>query len=1077
MICQVRTVVVALVAACLVAVSPVRAHAEESTAERAAGITDSSGIDRGVCVVVGGSPELAIELARQTKLLVHVLTEGPESAAKLAAEKAGFGIDRLVVERMAGTTLPHGDNVIDLVVLAESGAEVSEAEVLRALRPLGVAIGLPDRSNVIRKPEPKGLDDWSLWEHGPDNNPVSTDRMIRAPYMTQFMAEPYYIAMPSITTAAGGRTFLATGHIAHHRREWETINRLIARNGYNGTVLWERQLPDGFLSHRSAFVATDETFYLLDGDGCLALDAGTGEEKTRITIPDVDGQWKWMVLRDNVLYMLAGPKGGDAKVIKGDRVFGGWSWADLSQGYYGRPRVPWGFGNLLAAYDLEKEEVLWKHEEESLVDSRAMAMRDNRMFLYCPDKHVRCLSAESGEVLWTNPDKEVLGLIDEPGKGLVSTPGFRSACIAVAGPDTLIIQGQTRMNVVALSAADGYKLWSKKKFTNNPNVIFLDGKAVLGVGERGAHVAVDPVSGQVVEELKFHKAACTRLTASTDSLFVRGEGTLRYDLASKSFKIDGSVRPACNDGALPANGLLYLGPWACDCNLSLIGAVARCSAGAFDLNQEVSDATHLQVGDGSLDDVAELKVTDEDWPTYRGDNQRSGSTSKRTASPNQAEDAAPVPAWAYSPPRSMVPTPPIAVGRFVFTAGSDGYVRGLDAATGQVVWEYATSAPIKASPTVWQGRLYVGSGDGCVYALEAATGRLLWRFQAAPAERRIMVYGHLCSTWPVNTGVLVEDDTCYFAAGIIDLDGTYVYCLDAKTGKIKWQNTTCARLSPDLGKGVSAQGNMTILGDRLLMAGGNQVCPAEFDLATGECLNRPPTQGRPVANHGKFAGVFRDHALMGGRILYASPRNVANKDSFVVVKNGRPLTLNLGGIPPAWNDELLALIDSRSGRLACYGADDVAAQIEKGFPKTGNPAARRWQGLWSEIDAGAGARWKSDLNNPNKFEVLSLAMTPDRVVAVVQFQDWTRAHPQWQLAAFGKDDGTPIWFWRRDLPLEPLPGGLAIGRQGQVIVAALDGTVASFAPLKPGPPAGRGAVTDAAPKRPQPRSGRGAAKD
>ena len=38
---------------------------------------------------------------------------------------------------------------------------------------------------------------------------------------------------------------------------------------------------------------------------------------------------------------------------------------------------------------------------------------------------------------------------------------------------------------------------------------------------------------------------------------------------------------ACNDGALPANGLLYLGPWQCDCNLSLIGNVARCSAGDF----------------------------------------------------------------------------------------------------------------------------------------------------------------------------------------------------------------------------------------------------------------------------------------------------------------------------------------------------------------------------------------------------------------------------------------------------------------------------------------------------------------
>jgi hypothetical protein len=38
--------------------------------------------------------------------------------------------------------------------------------------------------------------------------------------------------------------------------------------------------------------------------------------------------------------------------------------------------------------------------------------------------------------------------------------------------------------------------------------------------------------------------------------------------------IDGAARPACLEGAIPANGLLYVGPWACDCNLSLIGAIA-----------------------------------------------------------------------------------------------------------------------------------------------------------------------------------------------------------------------------------------------------------------------------------------------------------------------------------------------------------------------------------------------------------------------------------------------------------------------------------------------------------------------
>ena len=46
-----------------------------------------------------------------------------------------------------------------------------------------------------------------------------------------------------------------------------------------------------------------------------------------------------------------------------------------------------------------------------------------------------------------------------------------------------------------------------------------------------------------------------------------------------------------------------------------------------------------------------------------------------------------------------------------------------------------------------------------------------WRFRAAPVDRRIMLFGNLGSTWPVNTGVLIQDGVAYFAAGIIDQDG------------------------------------------------------------------------------------------------------------------------------------------------------------------------------------------------------------------------------------------------------------------------------------------------------------------
>ena len=42
---------------------------------------------------------------------------------------------------------------------------------------------------------------------------------------------------------------------------------------------------------------------------------------------------------------------------------------------------------------------------------------------------------------------------------------------------------------------------SKKKVTNNPNAIFVDGRVILGVGKGGDHVAIAPSTGRVVEDL------------------------------------------------------------------------------------------------------------------------------------------------------------------------------------------------------------------------------------------------------------------------------------------------------------------------------------------------------------------------------------------------------------------------------------------------------------------------------------------------------------------------------------------------------------------------------------------------
>ena len=127
-------------------------------------------------------------------------------------------------------------------------------------------------------------------------------------------------------------------------------------------------------------------------------------------------------------------------------------------------------------------------------------------YLYCPDKHLRSLWTTSGSVLWSNDDSETLKLIEKPGKGLISTPGWRTQTLVVATPKALVIQGQTLMNVVGISTENGKLLWQKKKITSNPNAIYVDGQVIVGVGPNGRNVALDPGERRTGRGSRLHQA-------------------------------------------------------------------------------------------------------------------------------------------------------------------------------------------------------------------------------------------------------------------------------------------------------------------------------------------------------------------------------------------------------------------------------------------------------------------------------------------------------------------------------------------------------------------------------------------
>jgi outer membrane protein assembly factor BamB len=1041
------------------------AAASASDGGLAARIIEIAGYDRGVCAILGaGDTGLALELAGPDAFMAHVLE--PDSARVAAALKqadidARYGRS-LIIEKSPLDKLPYADNLVDIILATRLKTQdldnLSLPEILRCLRPGGFAFlgrrsldkepdGLSatalrswaakskgaDSIKVasdefglwlkITKPSPKGVDEWTHWEHGPDNNPVSTDEVIKAPYMTQFLGLPFYSAMPAITVAAGGRVFTAMGHIAHHKREEPWLNTLVACNGYNGTILWTRKLPDGYLVHRSAFIASADTFTMIDpdGEGALMLDPQTGEEKGHVRIPRHRGEWKWMAREGDTLFALVGKEKDppETTILRSDLSH--WSWGGLSKGYY-EEQVPWGFGNTIVAYDLKRNKLLWSHAEEGKIDSRAMTIGGGSVFFYGPEARMGCLDATTGFLRWANADSETHSLIDTPGVGLTSTPGFKTACYALYTPKALYFEGQTLQNVVAVSTENGKLLWHRSKTTSNPNPIFLEDKLLIGIGEDGDTLEVDPLTGDILADLGFKKRSCTRLTATPDSLFCRGfpEGFTRYDRESGEIQFNGAMRPACNDGAIGANGLLYTGPWMCDCNLSLMGRVVLCSAGDFNFDVTAADGERLEAGDTVVQAGHMLKTSEGDWPYYRGNSSHTGSTG--VSIPREANKV-----WEWHPDGETKLTAPVIAGGLGFAGGDDGKIRALSVVTGELKWTYRTAGPIPQAPCVWEGRVYAGSADGYAYCLEAATGRLLWRFRASPYERRTMVYSALSSTWPVNSGVLVKGGVAYLGAGIIDYDGTYVYALDAKTGKIIWQNNSTGHLDKKLRKGVSVQGIMTTALDRLWMAGGNVVSPAVYDLKAGEFTGEGPGDGSPQSNRGEEIGFLNaDFMFLGGRLRNSATENVVDPGTFIawgIAKETPNMPLCSGKIPPVWDDQRFVFVDGRNTKVSCWTRQDFDGYLAS-RDKSKRPAP-----AWTSAESGV-------------TDTVALALGKDGVVSVEETPPTNNLLSTWSICCLDSEKGSMIW--KRPLPSAALPSSLAVDGDEHMVLVLADGEVLCF---------------------------------
>ena len=771
----------------------------------AADILKETGVTGGLVVHVGcGDGTLTAALGAGDGFLAQGLDTSGLNVAKARKTISDRGLYGKVTARtFDGKTLPYRDNMVNLIVVSDANCQVPNAEIMRALAPKGVAY-INGTKQV--KPRPGRIDEWTHYHHDPQGTMVGLDKVVAPLHGIQWVGGPKWLRnhdfMSSMhaMVSAGGRVFYVIDEGLRNHIFLPSKWVLIARDAFNGTVLWRRDLKDwhpnnwplksGPGQFPRRLVAVGNRVFVAFGQTAplTVLDAVTGKT---IRTCDRTKATEEIVFADGVLYLLVNP---NRKPV--DYKAAGTSYKEI-----GRASSKWAWSSngppeSVVAVNAASGETLWTHKAK--VAPLSLTLSDGKVF-FANGSGMVALDRKTGKRLWVSRGPRI------------SKVGTGGAVRAVYSDGVLVIASGTR--TTGISTKDGKQLWTGSLLSSShhcPNDIFLiDGllwSAHTGTPQRnGTHIkALDLHTGAVKKDFTAKNLPafpmhprCYPSRATTQYLMTNGIGTEFYRLGDTKMTLHHYVRGSCVYGVMPCNGLLYKPPDSCACyyqsKLEHFCALSPASA----LQKKTPEADRLEKGP-AYETIVNRKssiVNPQDWPMYRRDAARSGS-SPSTIPGGLAKR------WSVKLDGKL--TQPVVAGgkAFVSSVGRQT-LYALDANSGKVVWKYIAGGKIDSSPTVYKGTVLFGCADGRVYCLRADDGALAWRYLVAHADTQIVSQQHVESVWPVHGSVLIVNDTLYALAGrnLFFDGGMRLVRLNPETGKMISENVMDEK-DPKTGKNL-----------------------------------------------------------------------------------------------------------------------------------------------------------------------------------------------------------------------------------------------------------------------------------
>jgi alcohol dehydrogenase (cytochrome c) len=260
-------------------------------------------------------------------------------------------------------------------------------------------------------------------------------------------------------------------------------------------------------------------------------------------------------------------------------------------------------------------------------------------------------------------------------------------------------------------------------------------------------------------------------------------------------------------------------------------------------------------------DAVLLNPDPADWPNWRRTLDGWGYSPLKQINTQNAHQLQLAWSWGLKPGISQ-PNPLVANG-VMYIPSPGGGVQALDAANGDLRWEYMATASdggaVRTSPmrnlAIYGDHVYVATADARLVALNARTGAVAWDHRVADSK-----IGYSYSSGPIVVkGLIVagitgcqryKNDVCFISAH------------DSQTGREVWRTSTIARPGEP---GGDTWGDLPLV----FRAGGDAWIPGSYDPATN-LMYWGTAQAKPWA---RFARGTDGDALYTNCTLAIDPAN------------------------------------------------------------------------------------------------------------------------------------------------------------------------------------------------------------